>query len=269
MKTYYTVYKTTNLINQKIYIGVHKTTNLNDGYYGSGTTLKNSIIKYGINNFNKEILFNFDNSEEMFAKEKELVTKEFIKETSNYNMKEGGTGGFDYINENLECPNIGFVVTVDQNENIYRVSINDKKYLSGELVSISKDIVVAKDKDGNTIRVTKTEFSERTDLVGIAKGIKISEDGRKNISNGHKGFVPVKDSEGNHFNVSIDDPRYLSGELIHNKTDIPRTEEVKNKISETKKGVKQQIVTCPHCKKEGGISNMKRHHFDNCKLKIV
>jgi len=26
----------------------------------------------------------------------------------------------------------------------------------------------------------------------------------------------------------------------------------------------QQLVTCPHCKKTGGVSNMKRYHFDNC-----
>lgn len=26
----------------------------------------------------------------------------------------------------------------------------------------------------------------------------------------------------------------------------------------------QELVTCPHCGKTGGISNMKRYHFDNC-----
>ena len=25
-------------------------------------------------------------------------------------------------------------------------------------------------------------------------------------------------------------------------------------------------ITCPHCNKEGGSNNMKRWHFDNCKL---
>ena len=30
---------------------------------------------------------------------------------------------------------------------------------------------------------------------------------------------------------------------------------------------KREIVTCPHCKKEGGGGNMRRYHFDKCKFK--
>ena len=29
-----------------------------------------------------------------------------------------------------------------------------------------------------------------------------------------------------------------------------------------------KIVQCPHCGKDGGHRNMKRYHFDNCKLKV-
>jgi len=46
----------------------------------------------------------------------------------------------------------------------------------------------------------------------------------------------------------------------------PKSEEHKAKMSEAKKGKPKPQVTCPHCGKTGGNSNMKRWHFDNCKL---
>lgn len=97
---YYTIYKTTNLINGKIYIGKHQTNNLDDGYIGSGKHLRHSIKKYGIENFVKEILYVFDTEVEMNAKEKELVTEEFCMRKNTYNICEGGRGGFGYINSN-------------------------------------------------------------------------------------------------------------------------------------------------------------------------
>lgn len=91
---HYLVYKVTNQVNGKIYIGVHKTRNIDDGYMGSGRILRRAISKYGIENFVKEILFEASTAEEMFSKERELV--EVSEHT--YNIKKGGEGGFDYIN---------------------------------------------------------------------------------------------------------------------------------------------------------------------------
>jgi ribosomal protein L7Ae-like RNA K-turn-binding protein len=91
---YYTIYKITNVINGKYYIGMHQTNDLEDGYFGSGVGLRRAINKHGKHNFKKEIIFIFDKEEDMIQKEKELVT---ISENS-YNMTEGGKGGFSYIN---------------------------------------------------------------------------------------------------------------------------------------------------------------------------
>lgn len=101
MEIFYTVYKVTNKLNGKFYIGTHKTRQLDDNYMGSGKYLKRAIEKNGIENFTKEILFIYDNPEQMYAKEAEIVNEDFLAEENTYNLRVGGFGGWDYINNNL------------------------------------------------------------------------------------------------------------------------------------------------------------------------
>lgn len=96
---YYVIYKITNIVNGKIYVGCHKTENLEDRYLGSGKHLKRAVKKYGKENFKKEILFVCEDAEEMYDVESMVVDESFINRTDTYNLIPGGDTGMLFINE--------------------------------------------------------------------------------------------------------------------------------------------------------------------------
>lgn len=97
-KTFFIIYKTTNIKNNKFYIGMHQTDDLDDGYLGSGTRLSRSIRYHGKENFKKKILHLLESKEEMIQKEIEIVNEELLKDPLCMNLKPGGNGGFSNKN---------------------------------------------------------------------------------------------------------------------------------------------------------------------------
>jgi len=95
----YTVYQITNIINDKIYIGMHQTLDIDDDYMGSSEVLRKAYKKYGIENFTKQILYTFDSEQDMLDKEAEIVNEDFVKRIDTYNIKEGGIGRWNHIND--------------------------------------------------------------------------------------------------------------------------------------------------------------------------
>lgn len=85
------VYKTTNLVNGKYYIGVHSCKCNPCKYLGSGKALKAAIRKYGRGNFKRETLREFSTREQAFQYEKEIVD---FKSSQTYNLGAGGEGGY-------------------------------------------------------------------------------------------------------------------------------------------------------------------------------
>ena len=99
---FYTVYKITNIVNGKIYVGLHVTKDLDDDYLGSGKQIQAAVKKYGRKNFKREYIKICKTPEEMYALEANIVNEEFVKRTDTYNMKTGGTGSWYHINANPE-----------------------------------------------------------------------------------------------------------------------------------------------------------------------
>lgn len=90
---HFIIYKTTNLINNKYYIGAHKTANLQDGYKGSGTALKCAFAEHGRHNFIRETLEVCDTEESMYTREAAIVTAAVVADRNTYNISTGGKGG--------------------------------------------------------------------------------------------------------------------------------------------------------------------------------
>jgi len=93
MDKHYIIYKTTNLLNGKFYIGMHVTSNIDDGYLGSGRRIKAEIKKYGRENFKREVLETCTSKEELAAREAAIVTEELRADSLCLNLKNGGEGG--------------------------------------------------------------------------------------------------------------------------------------------------------------------------------
>ena len=98
-KKFHILYKTTNLINGKYYIGIHSTNDLNDGYLGSGYLLWKAIDKYGSHNFKCEHLKLFKSRSELLRAERIWVNKSFVKSDLNYNVTLGGNAEFPRVRE--------------------------------------------------------------------------------------------------------------------------------------------------------------------------
>ena len=253
-KTYHFVYKTTNMINGKYYIGVHNTKNLNDGYLGSGPIILRSIKKYGKDNFKREIIEFCDTAEAAFLLESKLVYVDFVKEQTNYNVALGGAIPMTF----------GMVVVKDKNGGSgFLVPIDDPNFLSGELIALSSGRVNIKDNDGNTksVSVNSPEY-----VCGEVKHILV-------------GMVVVKDKNGNQFSVSVDDPRYISGELValskgrvlvkdtSGNTTMVQCDDPRYISGELKSVLVDNLrhkKTCPFCGRSGDCGNMSRHHFEYC-----
>lgn len=151
----YIVYKTTNLVNGKFYIGVHKING--KGYYlGSGKALKYAIKKHGRDNFTRKTLFIFDNNNDAYKKEADIVDEELLKNKMCYNMVIGG--GYGPILYGKDHPMYGKPRSKSTKKKISKINKGRKQ--------------------------TKKEILKRSRSL---KGHIVTEETRKKISEGNKG----------------------------------------------------------------------------------
>jgi len=240
-ETKYIIYKITNLINKKIYIGAHKCKDINDDYMGSGKHLKYAQNKYGIENFEKEILEVYNNSEEMFNMEASLVNEEFISRDDVYNIKIGGYVGWDYINENELNGSLA--------GNEAFINLYPKGYWHGKTRTEETKNKISLASSGKNNAFSGKSHSEET--KNMMKETHEQNKHQQGEKNSQFGKIPI----------------------------FSKIEKITKKIKKEdfeywealgwKKGIYSELLICPHCQKQSySIANMKRWHFDKCKKLI-
>lgn len=185
------VYKVINLINNKIYIGVHSTNNLNDNYLGSGNVLKKALIKYGKENFIKKILFICECREHALIIESEIVNLDFIEQKDTYNMITGGFGCFSISNETRQKIS-------DSNKGKKRTEETKRKIGNahkGKKISDEQKLLLSNLKKDSMIGIGNPMYglkhSEESKLKMKLKKInkKLSEDHKRKLSKAKDGKI--------------------------------------------------------------------------------
>ncbi len=163
----YYIYKTTNIINYKIYIGLHKSDDINnDTYLGSGLAFLKSVKKHGKKNFIREILYEFSTFDCAILMESLLVNSDFVKRRDTYNLTTGGYGTEHISGHNVDkiC-----IYSPKTNKNHYINKDNLEDFLeNGWLLGNNSKGRICIIKDNN-IRYTNDEDLDSYLLDGWVK----------------------------------------------------------------------------------------------------
>jgi hypothetical protein len=248
----YFIYKTTNLVNNKTYIGIHQTENIDDGYIGSGLHFLRAVKKYGKDNFKREIIEFCSSYDELLEKEKLLVNEEWVKNKTNYNLKTGGqsTG----ILSDLSKKKISETLK--------------EKYASGKLVPRATAPYIATDEQKNKISQTLKKKYDSGEIISKTKGKEPWNKGKKGIQvSWNKGIStgPKTDEQKNKISETL--KKHYTENEHNSKGKEPWNKGKKGVQVSWNKGLKQPQIECPYCKKMVDAGNGKRWHFENCKLK--
>ena len=246
------IYKTTNLVNNKIYIGQHRGAYLDENYLGSGKLLAAAINKYGKGSFKCELLELCADKMALDQKEKEYIKKYNSQNNEiGYNISEGGQGG-----------DLGSVARSHISESLRGIpkSLEHRKKLSeankGKRLPESQKEKISK---GNKGKILSAETKEKMSVS--AK--KLSHHNYKT----NKGKVVVT----NGFEIKYIDKQsslpegYIYGNcktaVSHNMTNYYNDEEAKKKKSESHRGIRNAMYGKGYLRSGGNNTNAHTRYF--------
>lgn len=296
------IYKITNKINGKIYIGKRHSNCIPEKdikYMGSGIIINKSIKRYGKENFKKEILCECYNEDELNEKEKYYINLFNSRDlTIGYNITEGGCGNIHNEDSKLKMSRShkGKKFTEEHKRKISESNkgkkLSEETRLKLSIVNLGK--IISEE--------SKRKISEKLKGVSKSEEFKEKHRGNNNANSWYqlklrgeehsRGMLGKHHSEETKLKMSyrFKDKDYIEryGEekakeikqkLSESQVGRKHSEETKRKIGLVHKnkivsketrikqsiGKKNQIqLECPYCHKICGQINAKKYHFDRC-----
>ena len=246
------IYKITNIINDHCYIGFASNItkrknehfyNLKKGIHGNNY-FQNAYDKYGIENFEFEIIQELENDKELLALMEIYwiaYYNSFIDDRNGYNLTRGGEGNSTEISEKTRKK-----MSDSKKGNKYSLGFKHSEEVRERMSNAQKGKVLSEEHKqkvaiANTGKTRSEESRKRMSLA--QKGKPKSEQAKKNAREARK---PITDetrekmSESRKGRIVSDETRQkLSQSLIGNTRTLgyKHTEESKKKMSESRKGI--------------------------------
>ena len=174
------IYKTTNNINGKIYVGLHRVNDnaIDEKYLGSGKRLKYAIEKYGKENFSCEILEWCDSDDLLSEREIFWINQlNSMDENIGYNMNEGGIGGWKIDVSGENNPMYGVHRFGESNPNYGHVRSEESKRQQSESIAANgghhgeRNPMFGKKHSNETrAKFSKIHSGQRSPMLGV-KGV--------------------------------------------------------------------------------------------------
>lgn len=250
METFYILYRTTNLINGKTYIGIHKTNKIEDGYLGSGFALLEAIEKYGKENFEREIIEFCDSYDHLLEREKFYVDENWVKDKANYNLKTGGQSSG---------------ILSEESKNKISETLREG-YKSGRIKIVNYERAPISSE--HRTKISNSLIERYSNIEHHLKGVEPWNKGLKGVQEGWcKGLKlgPMTEEEKEKRSKTLKERWKIHK---HHSTGVePWNKGLKGAQEAWNKGIEMEKIECPHCGKMSDRANAKRWHFDNCKMK--